>query len=83
MNHCFGGSAGDGNTDEDDEAFARRLQEEADREHYARLIELTGNGTLEAAFREGTRPTSIIPTHLLRSAMPSVFVLFTWRVYFQ
>jgi len=51
-------SAGDGHTDEDDEAFARRLQEEADREHYARLIELTGgNGTLEAAFREGAVST--------------------------
>ncbi|CAK0779108.1 hypothetical protein CVIRNUC_004697 [Coccomyxa viridis] len=38
--------------DGDDEAFARRLQEEADREHYARLIELTGgHSDLEAAFR--------------------------------
>ena len=53
----FAGCAGEGHIDEDDEAFARRLQEEADREHYARLIELTGGGgSLEAAFREGREP---------------------------
>ena len=50
----FASCVGEGHINEDDEAFARRLQEEADREHYARLIELTGGGgSLEAAFREG------------------------------
>ena len=51
-----GQCAGEGCEEEDgdDEAFARRLQEEADREHYARLIELTGgHSDLEAAFRGG------------------------------
>ena len=42
---------GDGHLDEDDAAYARRLQEEADREHYARLID--GHGTLEAALQGG------------------------------
>ena len=46
-----GCSSGDGHTDQDDAAYARRLQDEADREHYARLID--GHGTLEAALQGG------------------------------
>lgn len=42
---------GDGHSEEDDAAYARRLQDEADREHYARLID--GHGTLEAALQGG------------------------------
>jgi hypothetical protein len=57
----FEDCAGEGQIDEDDEAFARRLQDAADREHYARLIELTGSGgSLEAAFREGGEPQLLI-----------------------
>ena len=45
---------GDGHSEEDDAAYARRLQNEADREHYARLID--GHGTLEAALQGGVHP---------------------------
>ncbi|CAL5218851.1 g582 [Coccomyxa viridis] len=41
--------SGDGHSDEDDAAYARRLQDQADREHYARLMD--GHGTLEAALQ--------------------------------
>ena len=46
---CF---SGDGITDEDDEAYARRLQDEADREHYARLID----GSSALALQGGVLP---------------------------
>lgn len=52
-------SSGDGHTDEDDAAYARRLQDEADREHYARLID--GHGTLEAALQGGVTSQVIWP----------------------
>ena len=61
MSMLSGPQTGEGQDEEeeedgDDEAFARRLQEEADREHYARLIELTGgHSDLEAAFRGGAQ----------------------------
>ena len=54
-----GCSSGDGHTDEDDAAYARRLQDEADREHYARLID--GHGTLEAALQGGVTSQVIWP----------------------
>ena len=38
------GMPADGEPDQDDADLARRLQEEEDREHYRRLIELTGGG---------------------------------------
>ena len=38
------GMPADGEPDQDDAELARRLQEEEDREHYRRLIELTGGG---------------------------------------
>ena len=46
--------SGDGHSDEDDAAYARRLQDEADREHYARMID--GHGALEAALQGGVHP---------------------------
>ena len=62
-----GPRAGEGHEEDDgdDEAFARRLQEEADREHYARLIELTGgHSDLEAAFRGGVCGLALLLTAL-------------------
>ena len=76
---CITCISGDGHSDEDDAAYARRLQDQADREHYARLMD--GHGTLEAALQGGvpharrpplSRYPSVMQSSTFKEDMPSV-----------